>query len=106
VFGLFGAALLYADGMITPAITVLGAVEGLEVAMPKLHTLIEPIAIAILIGVFLVQRHGTAKIGALFGPVMLVWFVVIAILGVTHIRVRTRRARSAQPTFWSAVSPN
>jgi len=98
VFGLFGAALLYADGMITPAITVLGAVEGLEVAMPKLHTLIEPIAIAILIGVFLVQRHGTAKIGALFGPVMLVWFVVIAILGVTHIL--------SEPGVLAALSPH
>ena len=85
VLGLFGAALLYADGMITPAITVLGAVEGLKVAMPGLHRFIEPISIAILIGIFLVQSHGTAKIGALFGPVMLIWFAVIAALGVMHI---------------------
>ena len=85
VLGLFGAALLYSNGMITPAITVLGAVEGLEVAMPGLHAFVEPISIAILIGIFVVQRHGTAKIGALFGPVMLVWFAVLAALGVMHI---------------------
>lgn len=85
IFGLFGAALLYSDGMITPAITVLGAVEGLEVAMPGLHSFIVPISIVILIGIFMVQSHGTAKIGALFGPVMLLWFIVIAALGVMHI---------------------
>jgi KUP system potassium uptake protein len=97
VLGLFGAALLYADGMITPAITVLGAVEGLEVAMPKLHAFIEPISIVILIGIFLVQSHGTAKIGALFGPVMLIWFVVIAALGVMHI--------AREPGVLVALSP-
>jgi KUP system potassium uptake protein len=98
VLGLFGAALLYADGMITPAITVLGAVEGLRVAMPKLHSFIEPISVAILIGIFLVQSHGTAKIGALFGPVMLIWFVVIAAIGVNHI-VR-------EPSVLAALSPH
>ncbi len=85
VMGLFGAALLYSDGMITPAITVLSAAEGLEVAMPSLHRFVEPIAVIILIGVFVVQSRGTARIGALFGPVMLVWFVVISAMGVAQI---------------------
>ena len=85
VFGLFGAALLYSDGMITPAITVLSAVEGLEVGMPSLHSYIEPLSVLILIGIFMVQSKGTAKIGALFGPVMLLWFAVIATLGVMEI---------------------
>ncbi|HEV7401725.1 MAG TPA: KUP/HAK/KT family potassium transporter, partial [Chthoniobacteraceae bacterium] len=85
ILGLFGAALLYSDGMITPAVTVLGAVEGLETATPALKPFIEPITIAILIGIFLVQSSGTAKIGALFGPITFVWFVVIAALGIAQI---------------------
>lgn len=85
VFGIFGAALLYSDGMITPAITVLSAVEGLEVAVPHLHTFVVPISVAILIGVFLFQSHGTSKLGALFGPVMLTWFSSIAVLGLIQI---------------------
>jgi KUP system potassium uptake protein len=97
VLGLFGAALLYADGMITPAITVLGAVEGLEVALPRLHAFVQPIAIAIIVGVFVVQRHGTARIGALFGPVMVAWFVAIAALGVMHI--------SREPGVLAALNP-
>jgi KUP system potassium uptake protein len=85
IFGLFGAALLYSDGMITPAITVLSAVEGLDVATPAFTHYIEPITIAILIGIFVVQSYGTAKIGALFGPVTLVWFAAIAALGLAQI---------------------
>ncbi|HET9953523.1 MAG TPA: KUP/HAK/KT family potassium transporter [Polyangiaceae bacterium] len=83
--GVFGAALLYGDGVITPAITVLGAVEGLSVAAPKLEFLVIPIAIAVLIGLFTIQRRGTAGIGALFGPVMLVWFGTLAVLGVINL---------------------
>jgi len=83
--GLFGAALLYGDGVITPAISVLGAVEGLKVATPALHRFVWPIAVAILSVLFLVQRHGTAGIGRVFGPVMAVWFVSIALLGVRGI---------------------
>jgi KUP system potassium uptake protein len=83
--GLFGAALLYGDGVITPAISVLGAIEGLEVAAPTLHPLILPLTIAILVGLFLVQKHGTARIGNLFGPVMLVWFFSIAAAGLAEI---------------------
>lgn len=85
VLGLFGAALLYGDSIITPAITVLSAVEGLEVVTPAFKPFIQPIAIAILIGLFSFQKKGTAGMGAIFGPVMLVWFAVLALLGVLHI---------------------
>lgn len=78
---LFGAALLYGDGMITPAISVLSAVEGVTVLNPDLGHLVLPIATAILLGLFLIQRHGTAKIGVGFGPVMVVWFLCLAVLG-------------------------
>src|SRR5690606_15994007 len=83
--GLFGAALLYSDGVITPAISVLSAVEGLELAAPALTPYVSTITIAILAGVFLVQRRGTAGLGAVFGPVTLVWFATIALLGVPWI---------------------
>jgi len=83
--GIFGAALLYGDGMITPAITVLGAVEGLEVATPLFAPYIIPVTVAILIGIFLIQKYGTHRIGGLFGPIMVLWFVTIATLGVSWI---------------------
>ncbi|HET7693116.1 MAG TPA: potassium transporter Kup [Gemmatimonadota bacterium] len=83
--GLFGAALLYGDGMITPAISVLGAVEGLEVAAPALTDWIVPITVLILIGMFAVQRFGTATVGAVFGPVMILWFVTLTLLGIGGI---------------------
>lgn len=83
--GLFGTALLYGDGMITPAISVLSAVEGTEVVSPALGDYVIPIAIAILVGLFAIQRHGTATIGVVFGPVMVVWFTVLSLLGVIHI---------------------
>src|SRR6266852_6592925 len=83
--GLFGAALLYGDGMITPAISVLSAIEGLEVATPVFSPFVVPITVIVLVVLFIVQRFGTAWVGALFGPVMLVWFVVIAILGTIHL---------------------
>jgi KUP system potassium uptake protein len=97
VMGLFGAALLYGDGMITPAITVLGALEGLEVATPIFRHWVVPLAILILVGLFVIQRRGTAGIGAMFGPVMMVWFVVLAALGV-HQMMRN-------PEVFSAVNP-
>src|SRR5262245_13049428 len=75
--GLFGAALLYGDGVITPAISVLSAVEGLQVASPSLERLVVPITIAILIGLFAVQRHGSGRVGRFFGPVLALWFVAI-----------------------------
>jgi len=83
--GLFGACLLYGDGMITPAISVLSAVEGLEVATPALQRFVVPIAIAILILLFAFQHRGTATVGALFGPVTLVWFLCLAALGIPWI---------------------
>jgi KUP system potassium uptake protein len=82
---LFGASLLLADGMITPAISVLGALEGLDVATPIFRPWIVPAAVGILLALFLVQRRGTAGIGAVFGPVMLLWFVSIALLGIPSI---------------------
>jgi KUP system potassium uptake protein len=83
--GLFGAALLYGDGMITPAISVLSAIEGIDVATPVFSHFIVPLTIIVLIILFVVQRAGTARVGAMFGPVMLIWFAVIAILGVMQI---------------------
>jgi KUP system potassium uptake protein len=95
--GLFGAALLYGDGMITPAISVLSAVEGLEVATPVFHPYIVPITLVVLVGLFVVQRIGTAKVGAMFGPVMMIWFGVISAIGIAQI-VRA-------PRVLFAVSP-
>ncbi len=83
--GLFGAALLYGDGTITPAISVLSAVEGLKVATPAFEPFVIPITVGILIGLFAVQRHGTAVIGSVFGPIMLVWFLILAGLGIGGI---------------------
>ncbi|MEO6192251.1 MAG: potassium transporter Kup [Thermoanaerobaculia bacterium] len=80
--GLFGAALLYGDGMITPAISVLSAVEGLSVATPFFNPYVVPITLAVLFLLFLIQRRGTAGLGVLFGPVMILWFLVLAVLGV------------------------
>ena len=80
-FGIFGAAMFYGDGMITPAILVLSAVEGIEILAPGLHPFVVPITLAIIIALFVIQRHGTASVGAFFGPVMVVYFVVIAVLG-------------------------
>jgi len=97
VLGIFGSALLYADGGLTPAISVLSAVEGLEIATPALAPWVIPVTLMILVGLFLLQSRGTARIGALFGPVMLVWFFTIGALGLSEI-VR-------QPAVLAAVSP-
>jgi KUP system potassium uptake protein len=83
--GLFGAALFYGDGIITPAISVLSAVEGLAVAAPILSPLIVPVSLAVLIGLFVLQSRGTAHVGRLFGPIMILWFVVLAVLGTAHV---------------------
>jgi KUP system potassium uptake protein len=85
LLGVFGAALLYGDGVITPAISVLSAVEGLNVVAPAFHPFVLPLTIIILIALFMIQRTGTARIGGLFGPIMVVWFAVLALLGITHI---------------------
>ena len=83
--GIFGTALLYGDGMITPAISVLGAIEGLEVATPLFQPYIVPVTVVILIGVFLIQKYGTHRVGGLFGPIMVVWFLTLAVLGIGWI---------------------
>ena len=95
--GLFGAALLYADGILTPAISVLGAVEGLAVVEPAFGRLVVPLSIGILIALFLFQRRGTAGVGAVFGPIMLVWFAALASLGVVGIL--------REPSVLAAIHP-
>lgn len=85
IVGIFGTCLFYGDGVITPAITVLGAVEGLEVVSPTFKGAVIPLALVILLGLFLVQKQGTAKIGKFFGPIMVLWFLSIAALGVVQI---------------------
>ena len=90
--GIFGAALFFGDSMITPAISVLSAVEGLKVVEPGLDDWIVPITAVIIVVLFSVQRQGTAAVGRFFGPVMIVWFVTIGACGVARYRRRTRRS--------------
>ena len=97
--GLIGAALFYGDGMITPAISVLSAVEGLHLATPAFDPYVIPIALVILVGLFLIQRNGTARVGALFGPVMMVWFAVLAILGVRGILMNPQVLAALNPLY-------
>jgi KUP system potassium uptake protein len=96
---LFGAALLYGDGIITPAISVLSAAEGLEVAAPGFKRWVVPITCAVLLGLFAIQRHGTAGIGRIFGPIMLLWFLVMAVLGVRFIVRHPDVLRALSPTY-------
>lgn len=95
--GLFGAALIYGDGAITPAISVLSAVEGLNIVAPNLQPYVLPIAVAILIGLFILQPQGTSRIGMAFGPIMLVWFLAIAVLGIRGI--------AEHPSVLAALDP-
>src|SRR5436309_5285938 len=83
--GILGASLFYGDGMITPAISVLSAVEGLKVAAPSLGSLVLPITVAVITLLFAIQRFGTQLVGNLFGPVMAAWFAVLALVGTTEI---------------------
>jgi KUP system potassium uptake protein len=85
LLGILGASLFFADGAITPAVTVLGAVEGLQVAAPTAQIPVLPIGIAILFALFFIQKHGTASVAKVFGPVMLFWFLVLAVMGVSWI---------------------
>ncbi|RDU95382.1 potassium transporter Kup [Trinickia dinghuensis] len=85
MLGIFGACMFYGDAVITPAISVISAVEGLEIATPQLSHLVLPITMVILVALFWIQRHGTSLVGKLFGPIMLVWFATIALLGLSHI---------------------
>ncbi len=102
IMGVFGAALLYGDGMITPAISVLSAVEGLEVATPFFKPYVIPITIVILVLLFMFQRRGTAGVGIVFGPVMIGWFTVLAVLGIRGILLHPSVLWSLNP--WHAVN--
>jgi KUP system potassium uptake protein len=97
--GIFGAALLYGDGVITPAISVLSALEGLSLATPFFEPYILPLTVGILIGLFLVQKRGTARVGAMFGPIMFLWFVVLAVLGAFAIAGHPQILSSASPHY-------
>ena len=97
--GLVGAALFYGDGIITPAISVLSAVEGLKVATPLFTPYVIPITLVVLIGLFVVQRSGTATVGGFFGPIMLVWFTVLAALGVWGIIRYPSILRALDPLY-------
>jgi KUP system potassium uptake protein len=97
--GVFGTALLYGDGLITPAISVLSAVEGFEVASTAFEHFVMPISIVILVGLFAVQRHGTARISSVFGPVMLVWFGTLGVLGLNQVIQHPGVARAVSPSY-------
>ena len=99
VLVVIGAALLYGDGMITPAISVLSAMEGLEVATPAFKPFVLPLTCAVLVGLFAIQSRGTGKVGAVFGPVMAVWFATIAGLGAFHIARHTAVLAALSPTY-------
>jgi KUP system potassium uptake protein len=98
LLGIFGTAIFFGDGVITPAISVLSAVEGLEVAAPGLHRWVVPVTLVVLTVLFMAQRFGTAVVGRLFGPVTLVWFAVLALLGLPHI--------AGNPQVLVALSPH
>src|SRR6202171_2473198 len=97
LLGVIGASLLYGDGVITPAISVLSAMEGLKLVAPGFEHFVVPATIAVLIGLFVIQRYGTGSIGKLFGPIMVIWFVVIGGLGAANI--------SMAPALLMAVTP-
>ncbi|HEV2724458.1 MAG TPA: potassium transporter Kup [Thermoleophilaceae bacterium] len=97
--GLFGAGLFYGDGMITPAISVLSAVEGLEVAAPGLDALVVPITLAVITALFAIQRFGTEAVGRLFGPVMALWFTTLAVSGLAEVIQRPAILRALSPTY-------
>ena len=97
LLGVFGATLFYGDSLITPAISVLGAMEGLVLVAPGLGPYVVPASVAILVGLFLVQRFGTAVVGRFFGPVIVLWFLVLALMGVVHI--------AQQPQILAALNP-
>ncbi len=97
--GIFGAALFFGDSMITPAISVLSAVEGLKVVRPELESWIVPITAVIIVMLFEVQRHGTAAVGRFFGPVMIAWFVAIGACGVAGIAAEPGILRALSPTY-------
>ncbi len=104
--GLFGAALFYGDGVITPAISVLSAVEGLEVVTPAFKPYVLPISLLVLTGLFLIQSKGTAKVGAIFGPVMLFWFTTLGALGAMNVMRHPDVLRAINPAYAVAFFAN
>ena len=96
---IIGVALFYGDGLITPAISVLSAVEGLEVITPSFQPSVVPCAVAILVGLFVIQSHGTALVGRLFGPIMVVWFTVLALLGIINVALEPGVLRAINPVY-------
>ncbi|MCW4456182.1 potassium transporter Kup [Flavobacterium sp. MXW15] len=101
ILGIFGASLFFGDGVITPAISVLGAVEGLEVAAPGLHHFVVPITLVVLVLVFAAQRFGTEKVGKVFGPVTTVWFLALAAIGIWNIVAAPEVLKAFNP-WWAA----
>ncbi|POA97592.1 low affinity potassium transporter Kup [Chromobacterium sinusclupearum] len=99
LLGLFGAALFYGDAIITPAISVLSAAEGMEVLSPQMQTWVLPVAVTVLLGLFLLQRFGTAKVGMMFGPVMMVWFATIGLMGLKEILVTPAVLHGLNPVY-------
>src|SRR5690606_6250157 len=97
LLGLFGTALFYGDSMITPAISVLSAIEGLDLAFVGVSHWVVPLSLIVLVGLFLIQKHGTARLGILFGPVMVLWFGVLGALGIYGI--------VQQPEVLKAINP-
>ncbi|MDQ0475159.1 potassium transporter Kup [Labrys wisconsinensis] len=97
LLGAVGAAMFYGDAIITPAVSVLSAVEGLELVTPSFAPYVVPLTVAIIVGLFAVQSHGTARVGAFFGPVMVAWFVVIGLLGLVHL--------ADEPGVFAAINP-
>jgi KUP system potassium uptake protein len=101
--GIAGACLFFGDGVITPAVSVLSAVEGLQVAAPELKTYVLPVATVVIIGLFAVQSRGTGSVGGVFGPVMAVWFLVIAVLGIIQITKNPSILAALSPTYGIAL---
>ncbi len=99
VVGLFAAALLYGDSMITPSISVLSAVEGIQIITPRFGPYVIPVTVAVLVGLFALQRHGTTRIGTLFGPIMLVWFAVLMVLGIRSVITSPAVLKAASPWY-------
>jgi KUP system potassium uptake protein len=97
--GIFGASLFYGDGVITPAISVLSAVQGLDVAAPGLSSLVVPITVAVLTMLFAIQRYGTKLVGGLFGPVMAIWFGVLGLTGIVEVAQHPGVTRALSPTY-------
>jgi KUP system potassium uptake protein len=97
--GIFGASMFYGDAIITPAMTVLSAIEGLNVATPAFEKFVMPISIGILVGLFAIQRHGTATIGKFFGPTMVLWFIVLAALGIAQIAQHPGIIKAINPWY-------